>query len=173
MQCAQEDTLGNQKHLSLNLTGPRCDETDFTHAGFFSVLTVSVIYYGLQMSGYTECSGYLRNFSLQALPDQETCKKSKLNVSGVAVARVHREGQDNSLRDPTATEGKLQPIPRNCVRKVLTWPGRTWFFFKKEGNLHLVITRGNFRDAHISLKFCLDIQASGDISLRCKGFFLL
>lgn len=77
-----------------------------SHMQVFSVLTVSVIYNGLHICGFAEHSGFLRNLSFHMLPDQETCKKSKLNVVGVAVAVVYCEGQDNSLHDPIATKGE-------------------------------------------------------------------
>lgn len=86
---------------------------------FFSVLTASVIYYGVQMTVYAVFSGYLRNCSLHVLPDQETCKKSVLKVPGVGVASVHCEAQGNSLHGLIPVKRKQQPTPRNHVRKVL------------------------------------------------------
>lgn len=41
---------------------------------FFSVLTTSAIYYGVQMTVYAMLSGYLRKCSLRMLPDQETSR---------------------------------------------------------------------------------------------------
>lgn len=84
-----------------------------------SVLTASAISYGVQMTVYAVLSGYLGNSSLRMLPDQETCKKSILEVPGAGVASVCCGAWDNSLHGPIAAKGKQQPMPRSCVRKSL------------------------------------------------------
>lgn len=49
MQCAQEEILGNQKHLRPNLTEPWCDEAGFTHAGFFCLNCIGYLQWSAHM----------------------------------------------------------------------------------------------------------------------------